>query len=164
MMKHKWSTVALGKNGMAYRFMLFGLPVIPVSLLVFAWFILSGHPPFPIILFVVFVLLVLSHQVLEVVNFLRVAAVTAREVYIDNGGIFLQLFSGRVVSLNSNAIIANIDLSKIKSSQKLFPENMKHLSIVNDEESFYISGTTEKFDDMYKELSELIENKSHKNN
>jgi len=93
-MKNQWSTFALGNKGRVYKIMLLFLPVIPSAMIAFAWYILyagNDHPPKPIIIFAVFILLVFGYQILEVVNFLRIERFTAKDISIKEKKITLRL-------------------------------------------------------------------------
>lgn len=157
-MGSQWSTLALGSEGKVYKIMLFTLPVIPAAMIVFTWYVLyagNNFPPIPIVVFVVCVLLVFIHQILEVINFLRAARITAKNIYIKEKKIFLQLFSGKTVELSPIAYVEDIGKFKVKPDSKLFIKDMRHLALIDGDDVFYISGTTERFDELCEKLKEL---------
>ncbi len=158
-MMKKWTTKTLGENGGTYKLLIYSLPVMPIIIIVFAWYVLydgNNFAPLFVFLFVTLVSAVLLHQWLEILNFVKTARVTAKDIYIKNNKIFLQLFSNKSVEISSNASIEDIGKYKIKPDRALFIKGMQHLAIKDGEQVFYISGTTQNFDELHKKITEII--------
>jgi len=58
--------------------------------------------------------------------------------------------------LSPAACIGEIEKYNVRSDNKLFIKNMDHLVLVDEENVFYISGTTEKFDDLSEKLKAVL--------
>ena len=151
---------ALSKQGIHYQISLFLLPVLPLSLALLVWFVFfyevspQDAPIFLIVLTLVGALIVL-HQEIDVIRFLRVASRTAKAVTLLDDGIVLTLFSNKTVQINGISVSNDADrYTKSVVHKRLFPKGSKNLSVFSHNQEYFISSTTDDFENLKRILVE----------
>lgn len=150
-----WNTDALGKNGIKYHLIIWSLPVLPVWLILFVWYIFFSPDagmvqPLWIKVFVSLVVLIFLHQEIEIIRFAKAASKTAKIINIcENRYVSLVLFSNKEIKLESFSIVEGVKVYESNSIfYRLFPVGEKNISIVTPTTVYYISGTTHGIEDL----------------
>lgn len=147
----------LGQNGIQFQVMLYSLPVLPLGVIAFIWYILIGEPTtIPIIIFVVFVSLVLLHQEIEVIRFIRVAALTVKKLVVsEDGHLIIYLFSNKTLTLSEFTVSKDVpDALNHNIYRRLFPKEKENGTISLSEGEYYLTGTIDGIEDLYQKLEE----------
>lgn len=150
-----WATDALGKDGITYRLIVWALPILPMSMILFVWYILFNKAevvvmPLWIKIFVSTIVLVFLHQEVEILRLLRAARKTAKQIKIDDKGhVELVLFSNKEIKLESFGVVDGVEQYERSSIYyRLLPKDGGNISIVTPTETYYISGTTHGVEDL----------------
>jgi len=155
--KQVWVSNALSKNGRHYHVMLFLLPVLPLGIVGFVWYILWGEEYNLFVLcFVAFVSAVLLHQEVEITRFIRVAARTVKRVVSsDDGDFIIYLFSNKTLTLSEFSVSKDIpDALNNNIYRRLFPKDKENGIIRTSEGEYYLTGTINDFENLYQRLKE----------
>jgi|GEM_PF-4309607 len=153
-----WTSDALSKNGSHYRVLIFMLPILPLGVVAFVWYILWGEAYNPLALcIVVLVSATLLHQEISIIRLLKVASITSKKIVLyENDTVEVHLFNGEIITLKKFTITNSIPESLTGGIYfRLFPEEQDHATITCNGKEYYLTGTIEKYDLMYKELEKL---------
>ena len=156
-----WKNEALGKNGRVYFLLKYSLPILPVGIMGFAWYMLCPagtfeKMPTAVVAFVFFAVVLFFHQTYDAYNFIFVASKTAKIVtFKDRSVLELKLFSNKIIRSDDFVFISEQgDFSKTKKYKGLFALNIPYGTVtLNDGGIFYISGKTEKYENICSELT-----------
>lgn len=152
-----WDSNVLARNGIQYHIILYALPVLPIGVVSFVWYILlrPGQAPLPIIGIVMLVSLVLLHQEVEIIRFFRVASCTVKKVVFSGDDFIIYLFSNKAIVLSEFNISKDIPEALNNSIyRKLFPKDKENGIIRTSEGEYYLTGTINDFENLYQRLKE----------
>ena len=158
MNESKWKTIVLGENGN----MFYALPIAGTVLLLATFgilaFILLLNPSLPMPITIISLLCgsVFLYQAYQVLTLFIIVSKTAKQISLhDNGALLVTLFTNKVIPIDKFNITKGVP---IKTS-KVFPES-SNATISTNDISYYISGTTNEFSDMYDRLKTIATNKT----
>jgi len=144
-----WISNALSKNGRHYHVIFYLLPVLPIGVIGFVWYILVGEEYNLFVLgFVVFVSAVLLHQEVEMIRFIKVASQTSKKIVCSGDDVIsIHLFSGKVITLKNFTIENKVPESLTNNIyHRLFPVDKNSATITCDGKEYYLTGTIEGYE------------------
>jgi hypothetical protein len=142
----------LGEDGGTYKFMIYLLPIIPIGVFSFVWYMWSKNLDMFVSSFIAIFALVFLYQTYVVICFLKVAGRTVFKIKIQEKGVDIELFSGRRVQLAFPLDIQYFGSRDIKHASKLFPKSAGFMQINTTGETFFISPATDDFSELREKL------------
>lgn len=153
-----WTSNALSKNGSHYRVLIFMLPILPITVVGIVCFVLwAGLHDLFILCLLVFSCATFLYQEINIIRLLKVASKTSKKIVLyENDTVEVHLFNGEIITLKKFTITNSIPESLTGGIYfRLFPEEQDHATITCNGKEYYLTGTIEKYNLMYKELEKL---------
>lgn len=142
----------LGEDRGTYKLMIYLLPVIPIGVFTFVWYMWSKNLDMLVSSFIAVFALIFLYQTYEVICFFKVAGKTVFKIKIQEKGVDIELFSGRRVQLGFPLDTQYFGNGGIKYASKLFPKSAGFMQINTSRETVFISPLTDDFLELREKL------------